>query len=273
MAVQTGTPPQARTLASGADWSISEVVCGAGPHDRPFEEQHGVTSIAVVVSGTFQYRSPCGDDLMTPGSLLLGNAGDCFCCRHEHGTGDRCIAFAYEPARFEQIAESGARFHLPRLPAVRATAPLVTKAAAFLAGARGVSPEELSVQMAAETAQLAAGFERQRTAAEPSSLARVSRVIRMIDAAEGGSLDLTALSGIARLSPYHFLRVFEAITGTTPHQYVLRSRLRQAAVRLRTQRAPVLDIAFDCGFGDVSNFNRAFRAEFGLSPRAFRKQG
>jgi AraC family transcriptional regulator len=35
----------------------------------------------------------------------------------------------------------------------------------------------------------------------------------------------------------------------------------------------VLDIALDCGFGDVSNFNRAFRREFGMSPRRFRWQG
>jgi AraC-like DNA-binding protein len=37
-------------------------------------------------------------------------------------------------------------------------------------------------------------------------------------------------------------------------------------------RSRVLDIALDCGFGDVSNFNRAFRAEFGVSPRVYRRQ-
>jgi AraC-like DNA-binding protein len=41
-------------------------------------------------------------------------------------------------------------------------------------------------------------------------------------------------------------------------------------MRLRIEPAKVLDIALDCGFGDVSNFNRAFRAEFGVSPRAWR---
>ena len=56
----------------------------------------------------------------------------------------------------------------------------------------------------------------------------------------------------------------------TPHQYVLRARLRQAAMRLAVEPARIIDIAFDCGFGDVSNFNRAFRAEFGVSPRAYR---
>jgi AraC-like DNA-binding protein len=48
-------------------------------------------------------------------------------------------------------------------------------------------------------------------------------------------------------------------------------RLRRAAVRIASERAKILDIALDCGFGDVSNFNRAFRAEFGVSPRIYRR--
>ena len=39
---------------------------------------------------------------------------------------------------------------------------------------------------------------------------------------------------------------------------------------LTTEVSRVLEVALDCGFGDVSNFNRAFRTEFGLSPRACR---
>jgi AraC family transcriptional regulator len=56
----------------------------------------------------------------------------------------------------------------------------------------------------------------------------------------------------------------------TPHQYVRRMRLREAAARLASKKEKVLDVAFDCGFGDVSNFNRAFRAEFGANPRAWK---
>ena len=75
----------------------------------------------------------------------------------------------------------------------------------------------------------------------------------------------------AGLSPYYFLRTFERLTGITPHQYVLRARLREAASRLAAESDKVLDVAYDCGFGDVSNFNRAFRAEFGVIPRVFRR--
>ncbi len=75
----------------------------------------------------------------------------------------------------------------------------------------------------------------------------------------------------ARLSPYHFLRCFADLTGATPRQYLLRTRLRRAAMRLKKESTRIIDIALDCGFGDVSNFNRVFRAEFGLSPRSYRR--
>jgi AraC-like DNA-binding protein len=92
----------------------------------------------------------------------------------------------------------------------------------------------------------------------------------MIEGDPDAPHDLSSLAQIARLSPYHFIRTFERVTGTTPHQYLLRIRLRRAAIRLRTEREKISDIALGCGFGDISNFNRTFRAEFGVSPRAYR---
>ena len=50
----------------------------------------------------------------------------------------------------------------------------------------------------------------------------------------------------------------------------LEPRLREAALRVTLESSKVIDVAFGSGFGDVSNFNRAFRAEFGVNPRAFR---
>jgi AraC family transcriptional regulator len=82
--------------------------------------------------------------------------------------------------------------------------------------------------------------------------------------------DLVSLAREAKLSRYHFLRVFRELTGLTPHQYVLRARLRRAATQLISERMRVLDVALDCGFRDVSNFNHAFRREFGVSPKAYR---
>ena len=62
----------------------------------------------------------------------------------------------------------------------------------------------------------------------------------------------------------------------TPHQYLVRSRLRHAARRLADDDSPITDIAYDVGFGDLSNFVRTFHRAAGASPMRFRqaaKQG
>jgi AraC-like DNA-binding protein len=72
------------------------------------------------------------------------------------------------------------------------------------------------------------------------------------------------------MSNFHFLRTFKQVMQVTPHQYILRARLRKAAVQLKKNKDKILEIALDAGFGDLSNFNQAFRTEFGVSPMRFR---
>lgn len=255
---------------------MSDVVCTSGPRDRPFEERHSHVGIAIVAAGSFQYKSRGGRGLMTPGSLLLGNAGHCFECGHEHGTGDRSLSFGYAPDYFERIAGDagirGGRVDFPavRIPPLRELSPLIARACAGLIGSVNVSWEELSVKLAGLAVQLAGGLPPDACSAPPNAVARVSRTVREIERHPGVGLTLGELAREAGLSPYHFLRTFERTTGVTPHQYVLRMRLREAAVQLAGGQAKVLDIALDSGFGDVSNFNRTFRAEFGVSPRLYR---
>jgi AraC family transcriptional regulator len=155
---------------------------------------------------------------------------------------------------------------------MRVLSPLVARAFAGFTGSVNVPWEELSVQLAAQTVQIVGGFSPDPSEAPPAAVARVTRTVRAIERSPEAELPLGRLAHEAGLSPYHFLRTFERLTGLTPHQYVRRARLREAARRLAVEPAKVLDIALDCGFGDVSNFNRAFRAEFGVSPRAYRME-
>jgi AraC-like DNA-binding protein len=124
------------------------------------------------------------------------------------------------------------------------------------------------------TAQLAARQSSDQTALPLNAEARVTRIVRAIEARPDANLSLASLARDSGLSPYHFLRTFERLTGVTPHQFVLRARLREAAMRLVTEPRKVrkvIDVALDSGFGDVSNFNRAFRAEFGVTPLEYRR--
>jgi AraC family transcriptional regulator len=266
-------PPSARVLATGEGWKICDVVCTAGPRDPAFEEQHSQISLAIVVSGSFQYRTSTGGELMTPGSILLGNRCDGFTCGHDHGVGDRCVSFHYS----EEFAETAGfdpdkqLFRVPRIPALRIMSGQVARVAGMLE--RGIEIarlQETTFQVFDQATRLQHGSLVTLTASDPASLARVTRVLRAIEAAPEAQHELAQMAVEARLSRWYFLRCFEEITGTTPRQYLLRIRLRKAALRLKQADTRIVDIAFDCGFGDVSNFNRMFRQEFGVSPRMYR---
>jgi AraC family transcriptional regulator len=259
--------PSSRVLAQGDGWSVEDVICTCGPKDRAFEEKHSRNSIAIVAAGTFQYRSTTGRELMTPGSLMLGSPGQSFECGHEHGRGDRCLSFGYTPEYFELLAgRVNPSFHALRIPPLRALSPLIARACAGFT--RSIAWEELSVRLAAQTLELAADVSPNSNF-QPSAEARVTRVVRSIGHDPSAAHTLTELAREAGLSPYHFLRTFEHLTGVTPHQFILRARLREASLRL-TNEARILDIALESGFGDLSNFNRTFRTEFGVSPRVWR---
>jgi AraC family transcriptional regulator len=269
---------RSRPLAAGDDWGVEDVVCTYRPGDASFEERHVRYRVALVGFGTFQCRGVAGNELLTPGSWLLGNARDCFECGHEHGQGDRCLAFGYAPEMFERLAfEAGVRGQLRlkalRVPPLAVTAPLVAEASAAWAKADDSTASaawaELGVRVAAAAARLAA--EPSRAPRSPVNAERgVARAVRLIEREPRAALALDDLAREACLSRFHFLRAFARLTGLTPHRYVLRARLRRAAVLLATKDARIIDVAMTSGFRDVSSFNRAYRAEFGATPRAHR---
>ena len=92
-----------------------------------------------------------------------------------------------------------------------------------------------------------------------------------IDAHSHRDIDLEQAAAQAEISPFHFLRLFSGVLGVTPHQYLVRSRLRHAARLLADDEVSVTDVAYDVGFGDLSNFVRTFHRAAGVSPRRFRE--
>lgn len=260
-----------KILASGDGWTAGDVVCTSGRGDRPFEEQHGLVSIAVVLAGTFQYRSGCGSEVMAAGSLLLGSHGQSFECSHEHAAGDRCLAFHYAPEVFDRSG-AAAKFPVLRLPPMKELAPWIVEARLGVQAPEVVNFEELAAGLAGAVLDVLSGGSHRFNGMRAADERRISEILRFIEGNISEPLSLRRLAGLAKMSEFHFLRVFKQIARITPHQYILRARLRNAALRLRSTSRSVLEIALDAGFRDLSNFNHAFRAEFGASPEAYRKR-
>jgi AraC-like DNA-binding protein len=260
-------------LAEGPGWQVRDITCDSGPRDKAFEEQHSGVSIAVVTRGSFQYRTRAGSAVLVPGSLLLGNAGACFECGHEHAPGDRCLAFHMTPQCFEETvaATGGTRttFDRPALPPLPQLMPVLAAAEAARNAKDGGAFEEIVLRLSGAVASLLTPA--RRTAFSARDERRVTLAARRIEAEADCKLSITALAREAAMSPYHFLRTFRQVIGVTPHQYVLRTRLNRAALRLRGGDEPVAAIAFDAGFNDLSTFNRRFRRLMGVTPGVYRK--
>lgn len=100
---------------------------------------------------------------------------------------------------------------------------------------------------------------------------RLRRMItEFIDQNLTENITLDDLAGLARLSSYHFSRVFKADLGVAPHSYVLSRRIKKAECLLKTSRLPLKSIAAECGFTDQSHLNRVFRKFLGVTPKNFR---
>ena len=235
-----------------------------------WENRYLSPGIGVVTSGVFNYRCPGGSATAVPGTVLFGNTGEDFSCEHLDTAGNRRLYVALNPEFVEEVANDccvdSASFVEPALcPSSAATViyGMVTKVANG-----GADDEEAIINLTATALRL---HRRHRT--RPTSLSQRARLIDVVRHLEGGyasACSLTELSGLAGLSRYHFIRVFRELTGASPHQYLMNSRMRAAADRLLDPTEPVTTIALTVGFNDISHFNRVFRKTFGVSPRQWR---
>jgi len=268
-------PPKLRPIAQNPQWSLTEYVCSAGPHDRTFEERHDRVSMAVVTSGTFRYRTDTGEGILYPGAFLLGNAGSCYECGHEHSHGDRCLALHIDRELFGEIAagSSGSNrcgFRTAVLPAVPALASISVSLHLASLPQPKLALEE-TILTAIETVARAVGTNhRCPRRLKAAAIRRMTVAIDYIESRFANDLSLAELSAYVGISKYHFLRTFKQASGMTPHQYVLGRRLRTAAAALRATRKPVARIALDHGFGDLSTFNHLFGRVMGSTPTTYR---
>jgi AraC family transcriptional regulator len=108
---------------------------------------------------------------------------------------------------------------------------------------------------------------------ESSPLPRhlVQRVIERMHDLQA-DLDLHTLAAETGYSQRHFIRMFRAATGQTPHHYLINLRLEHAKKLLRVNRLSLIDVAAACGFSSHAHMTHAFRRVLGVTPSDYRNQ-
>jgi AraC family transcriptional regulator len=102
---------------------------------------------------------------------------------------------------------------------------------------------------------------------------RMNAAIRYIEDNLVGEIDYSKAAEKACCSLFHFQRMFFAIIGVTPAEYIRRRRLTLAARELTSANVKVIDVALRYGYDSPDSFSRAFRNVHGISPQAARRPG
>ena len=208
---------------------------------------------------------------LVAGSVLIGHPGDEYTCTHEHVCGDECLSFFLAPELVEAIGDSGAPWQIGSAPPLPELVVLGELAQAAADGSSDIGLDEIGQVLASRFVEVVSGKPRKAGPDAARDRRRAVETALWIDAHSHQAITLDDAAAQAGISPFHFLRLFSEVLGVTPHQYLVRSRLRHAARRLADDDSPVTDIAYDVGFADLSNFVRTFHRAAGASPLRFRQ--
>lgn len=102
-------------------------------------------------------------------------------------------------------------------------------------------------------------------------ITQLKQTFQLIDSQYQQPLTLTDLAQAANLSPNYFCRFFQKITHHSPIDYLNRYRIEMACLKLTHTNDSITEIAFSCGFNDVSYFIRLFRRYKETSPRKYKQ--
>jgi AraC family L-rhamnose operon transcriptional activator RhaR len=110
------------------------------------------------------------------------------------------------------------------------------------------------------------------TSEDSQSFLQLETARLFIDGNFNKELTLNQIARQAGYQPNYFCRIFREYTGLPLFEYIIHRRIEQAMILLRSTDDKILSIAYDCGFNDLSHFNRCFKKTSGLTPREYRKE-
>jgi len=262
----------ATTIWQRGSITVYDYRCMAGPDSKPFVEQHTSHSVAYVRKGSFGCSKRGRSFELVAGSLMVGHPGDEYVCTHDHHVcGDECLSFFLSPELVDEIGGNAEVWRTGCAPPLPELMVLGELAQAAVSRRSDVGLDEVGHAMASRFVEVVSGRTQKPVQATARDRRRAVETALWIDAHSHRQIELEDIAGEAGLSPFHFLRLFSNVLGVSPHQYLVRSRLRHAARLLADDERSITDVAFDVGFGDLSNFVRTFHRAAGVSPLRFRQ--
>jgi AraC-like DNA-binding protein len=259
-------------LLKGGALRVFDYRCSAGPADRPFTEAHASYSLSYVRRGSFGYRARGHTFELLTGAVMLGRAGDEFVCTHEHHAhGDECLSYHFDASWLDSLGLPARGWLSGALPVIPELAVLGERGQAAAEGRSDLGLDEAGALLAARIVALRGGGGGAPARVSPRDRRRAVRVALWLEAHAREPVQLERVARESGVSAFHFLRIFRRVTGVTPHQYLVRTRLRHAARLLAQDPRTIAAIAYEVGFGDLSNFIRTFQRAAGATPRAFRR--
>ena len=245
--------------------------CTSAPGDVSFPEVHRLDSLSYVRRGSFGCRVRGESFEFVAGSVFVGHAGDEFVCTHDHHlSGDECLSFQLTSELVDTLGLEAKHLRVGGVPPLPELMILGELAQSVVEGDSDLALDEVGLLFSARFLEVVARQSRSTTLASGRDRKRAIETALWIDDHADQSIDLASAAAQTGLSPFHFLRAFRQVLGVTPHQYLIRARLRRAARLLGEEERTITDVAYACGFGDLSNFVRTFHRAAGVPPGLFR---
>jgi AraC-like DNA-binding protein len=231
----------------------------------PGDEVFPRPTMVFTSAGRWQVASAAGQGTASPATVVLGNRGQAYRCRHDDGFTDRNLVLEFRqgdqpfPAGLAPVDDTVHRLLRQLRRALAQPAP------------DRLAVDSAGLQLRDHAAAPGPARHHPEAAPGPDAGARVAAVRQHIERHFADpDLTLAALAGVAGWSPSHLIRAFRAATGQSPHRWLLQRRLDEACRLLDLGEHSVTDVCWLAGFGSLSHFVTTFRRETGVAPGRYR---